>query len=72
VEDIFDTPCADYQDILSQKRVKKKPKRQGPTMKSHSQVEHPSKQEWAPSDEEEDLGFRTDNDDYGYKTLPFV
>jgi hypothetical protein len=40
VEDIFDTPSANYEEILSEKLVKKKPKRQGPTLRSHSQVEH--------------------------------
>jgi hypothetical protein len=45
VEYIFDTPCVDYQGISPEKPVRKKLKRQTPTMRSHSQVEHPTKKE---------------------------
>jgi hypothetical protein len=71
VEDIFDTPTATYEDILSEKLVKKKPKSQGPTLRSHSQVEQPLKPEWAPSDEEDGLDFLAEDDDDGHEHLPF-
>jgi hypothetical protein len=41
-------------------------------LRSHSQVEQPAKKEWAPSDDEEDLGFLADADDDGYEPLPFI
>jgi hypothetical protein len=72
VEYIFDTPSATYEEVLSEKPVKKKPKRQGPTLRSHSQVEHPVKQEWALSDEEDGLEFLPEDDDDGHEPLPFV
>jgi hypothetical protein len=72
VEDIFNTPSATYEDILSEKPVKKIPKRQGPTLRSHSQVEQPLKQEWAPSDEEDGLDFLAEDDDNGHEPLPFM
>ncbi|XP_047050729.1 uncharacterized protein LOC124655949 [Lolium rigidum] len=75
VEDIFDTPSVNYEDMLSQMPVKKKPRRQGlmgPTLRSHSQLEEPVKDEWAPSDEEDGLGFLAEEDDDGHESLPFM
>jgi hypothetical protein len=52
--------------------VKKKVKMQGPTLRSHSQVEIHVIKDWAPSDDEEEVGFIKEEDDDGFEPLSFV
>ena len=42
---------------ISEEVANKKAKKQGPTQRSHSHAPLPVRTEWAPSDDEEDLGF---------------
>jgi hypothetical protein len=60
IEDIYD---CEEQDIRKDKPVKKKVKKQGPTLRSHSQVEKETVKDWAPSDEEEEQGFLKEEED---------
>jgi hypothetical protein len=68
IEDIYD--CEE--DITKEEPVKKKVKKQGPTQRTHSQVEKETVKDWAPSDEEEEEGFLKEEEDDGYEPLPFV
>jgi hypothetical protein len=52
--------------------VRKTIKRPGPTTRSHSHAALPPKQDWAPSDDEEQFGFLAEEDDDGFEPLPFV
>jgi hypothetical protein len=62
-----------YEDLsLDEQPVKKKVKRQGPTLRTHSQVELPVIKDWAPSDDEEEDGYIKDEDDDGFEPLAFV
>jgi hypothetical protein len=71
--DIFD---CDAEDIFGceplDKPVKKKVKRQGPTLRSHSPVELPVKKDWTPSDDEVHIDFLPDDEDDGFESIPFV
>ena len=60
-EEIFDS----Y--VPASKKVK-----QGPTQRSHSHAALPVRTEWAPSDDEEDLGFLNPEEDDGFEPLNFV
>jgi hypothetical protein len=68
VEDIFNSEP----DVIPELSVKKTVKRQGPTLRSHSQVEKEAVPQWIPSDDEEELGFLQTEDDDGYEPVPFV
>ena len=72
VEDIFVNDEEENVEEIPPEPVKKKVKRPGPTLRSHSQVELSDNSDWAPSDEEEDLGFLKEEDDDGFQPLAFV
>ena len=67
VEDIYFV-----EKITTEEHVKKKPKKQGPTFRTHSQVEKVVIPDWIPSDDEEDMGFLKEEDDDGYEAMSFV
>ena len=54
--------------------MKKRVRRKGPTTRSHCEDELPGKEDWAPSDPEDDeqLGFLGEEEDDGLEPLPFV
>ena len=68
MEDIF----VDAVEDEVEEPVKKKVKRQGPTLRSHSQVQKEVIPDWVPSDDEDKAGFLEDVDDDGFEPLPFV
>jgi hypothetical protein len=47
----------DSEECIKGEPVKKKVKRKGPSLRSHSQVEKQVLQDWAPSNDEEEEGF---------------
>jgi hypothetical protein len=72
VEDLFTTPCDENESSEAEEPVKKKVKKQGPTLRSHSQIEQEVKLDWAPSDDEGEEGFLPEEDDDGHEPLPFL
>ena len=72
VEDIFDNQDEYCEPILEEEPVKKKVKKQGPTTRSHSQVEIPNIPDWAPSDDEKEECFLKQEDDDGFEPISFV
>lgn len=72
VEDIFVNDDECFEQIPPEQPVKKKVKRPGPTLRSHSQVVIPDIPDWAPSDDEEEVGFMKEEDDDGFEPLSFV
>src|SRR3954464_9905635 len=62
------------EDIFIEQQVKKRVRRRGPTTRSHCEDELPGKEDWAPSDPEDDeqLGFLGGEEDDGFEPLPFV
>ena len=62
------------EDIFIEQQVKKSVRRRGPTTRSHCEDELPGKEDWAPSDPEDDeqLGFLGEEEDDGFEPLPFV
>ena len=62
------------EDIFIEQQVKKRVRRKGPTTGSHCEDELPGKEDWAPSDPEDDeqLGFLGEEEDDGCEPLPFV
>jgi hypothetical protein len=71
VEDIYDTP-SQATEVPPVKPVRKKAKKPGPTLRSHSQVEEKIIPQWAPLDEEDDPSFLKEEDDHGFEPVPFV
>ena len=67
-EDIFDSYVAD----IREEPVKKSAKRKGSTTRSHSHAPLPVRIDWAPSDDEEQLGFQLEEDDDGFEPLSFL
>ena len=72
VEDIFVTQDHETDQDCVEKPVKKKVKRQGPTLRSHSQVDIPKNKDWVPSDDEKEAGFIEEEDDDGFEPLPYI
>jgi hypothetical protein len=71
VEDIYD--CAvETEECVREDHVKKTVKKQGPALRSHSQVEKKVVPDWAPSNDEVELGFLKEEDDDGFEPLPFT
>ena len=69
IEDIFvnddDEDCVEQ--IPEEQPVKKKVKRLGPTLRSHSQVEIPDIPDQAPSDDEQGMCFMQEEDDDAFE-----
>ncbi|CAM0877022.1 unnamed protein product [Alopecurus aequalis] len=76
VEDIFvieEEEIDDEQEqIPVEEPMQKKPKKQGPTLRSHSQIEEPDVADWMPSDDEEDGGLIKSEDDDHFQPLAFI
>jgi hypothetical protein len=71
VEDIFDN-ATESVDVLAVPPLKKRVKKPGPTLRSHSQVEEEDILDWVPSDDDGEQGFLKQEDDDGFEPLPFV
>ncbi|CAM0874786.1 unnamed protein product [Alopecurus aequalis] len=72
VEDIFVTDQDGTEEIIVEEPVKKKVKRQGPTTRSHSQVDKPKIAYWTPDADVEEAGFLKEEDDDGFEPVSFV
>jgi hypothetical protein len=68
VEDIYD--CAvETKECVREDHVKKIVKKHGPALRSHSKVEKKVVPDWAPFDDEVELGFLKEEDDDGFEPL---